>query len=860
MSRVRILDQYIFLRLPRITIDKYLNLLSLSIEDGLRKLRSSEYKDFLDILKFENEILYNSVISGTPCKKKYISILNYLMRATSRSSSLKGFAGVVKLEASESSNYMKSNTATFKANEVRTEDSRKIIVKNPALKIVNDHVIFQVKNKVQTVKSQKIVNFLEELTSNTPVLVTPFVAGLCKRGILKELNDQSVIKNGYDLKKRSSLSINLNNLKIDKKKLEKISTLLLNLKSVNGNDINKSVLWIEKIRAHLFNQYGTSKNNLLSLFLGDNVFRINIDDLFSESQKNVTAQRLQIAEIVNDACQANLEEINITSEIIKNLDNTSHKTHSNLSKNYGVLVKNIENIKLDAQLLFFRSSYNGLRLISDQDIKYEDKDDENSNFIFCDIIFQIDDERTSLVNRCQSTKYAISLDGTKLFKSQVEIFLENVEIYCSKDELIIYDNVSKKRIIPVVTASFLSENSENPLVRFFSALAKNHFNDGIHFDLLWMKRRFYPRISYENIVLYPKTWVVKKEALSQDFANILPEYIRIVNQDKDAFFYTRSEFFLDQVLKIKGDELIIQEDFSFESKVSTCDGDYFSEVFYSFEDLAKDNNNVIKFRPYEHYLTNVDGPVNEIRIFAPENYLSIILEMIYKKFLKTNDFFYIYYQIPSSHIRLRIMGNFDLALQISSWLNSQADLSISNVSMTSYENEISTYSSHEGVKLYIQYSTLVSRLIMESKDKLNLEKLGIDECTGPISSLIFLAFYTKELFEDEAHYLPDIIFSDNYLNYSYKRILEYLKNSIRNNDEYVRSLQDIAQKFAADVDHVFKEWNILHRQSKILKELNFFKIRVIHMEIFRLTNGRFGSSNDFVLKLAKDIIKNEQYS
>ena len=341
----------------------------------------------------------------------------------------------------------------------------------------------------------------------------------------------------------SEIDIKLSNQDINKDKIIEIISTLQNLFALDGYENNKSHGWVNDIRKELFSKHGTTPLKLKEIFLGESIFHKHASEMLNKSQSQINSMRIFLMDLIFECLEKNEEEIDLNDEDLKEINKIMPKPPTNLIQDYNAIIKlfNIGDYK--AQLQYLRSSYLGLRINSRfiKEIPQNKSQEVYKNFkhtIFADLIGPGKRDKAILLRRPKSTEYVISVDNQEVREDQIKIDLDDLYIYCSSNEIVLFSKSLNKRIIPVLTSSYLSENDDHSLYRFLSALAKINFNQGIHLDLFWMNRHFYPQISYKGIILFPKTWIYSKEILLDKIKNksiSLPKYLRIIDGDRQFF-------------------------------------------------------------------------------------------------------------------------------------------------------------------------------------------------------------------------------------------------------------------------------------------------------------------------------------
>ncbi|EQC45251.1 lantibiotic dehydratase, C-terminal domain protein [Bacteriovorax sp. Seq25_V] len=817
----------------------------------MKLINTEAYSDFRKLLEHENQYLYESIVNKNMSRKDIVSALNYLMRSTTRCSPYREFSGVHGLSLSDHSTAFSNNDIKVDVKPGKTIENF-IIVKNKAIKFMPNSLSFIAGKRIKRIKSQEIIEYFNSLPDEINT-ITPQVINLLKLGLLVKIKDIDVY-NTRKLSSRSLLDFSLQRSEISVHDLNELSKAIASLVFLNSNDVNKSIYWLNDVRVEIFKNYGANPIPILDLFFSEKKIHTDLEELFIRSQSQISIARKAFSDVLSSMDSES--QVVLSESHLKILNEASLKLPTNLSQKFGVIFRKIsESADKKYQLLYARSSFNGLRVMSEYANDTIITDDED--VIYCDILCQDSLDRGVLLNRPLATNYAISLDGTKLASIQKSIELNDVYVYASHSEIVLYSKKLNKRIVPVLLSSYLSENSSNLIYRFMSAISKFHYNDGVHLDMAWMNKRIYPRVMYEGIVLYPKTWVLDNEAQLRNCIKDLPQFVRVIDGDKDGLVDTSSPYIIDQVMKLSGTRIILQEDFSLSSTVKLKNGQNFvNEIFYSFSlEEKKEKKN---FKIYNNRKLPLLSEISEVRLIAGPAMLKDLAEFIIQKYFSGEnqiEFYFINYQLPVSHLRFRIFNNSQLAMQIANDSQLNDFFTVRDSLVTHYELETSIYGK-DGVDLYLIYSKVMSRNFLKITEVVDSVDLGVDDNFGPVSALLFLGLFSSKVLSSQP---SQIIFKEDYLNFSYKRIFNYFLEMSKNNSKFVASVNALVDNLLVEIMPILDSWEALFESGKVDKDLDFFVNRLIHMELFRLTDGSHVFANDFVLKLAADLIKREKY-
>lgn len=884
-KRIRILDDRLFLRLPRFSIDSLLKYVQKPLKDVGTNLKEPELETLLDLIKEENPRFYEKLTTpqGEVTTKDAQVLLNYFMRASARTSPYKGFSGIADLSLSEESRgFFEENTIEAALDE-KTQPSNSpeptSLRFNKSILELEDSLTFIRRKQVVSLKHPGVISIYRALKDHNPAKIQGKSLELLQQaGLLEDLNPQphyfpldSKGSGSIRAQRRTSISFNLENSAIDKDTMESIAHELSDLAFLSGNSVSKSFFWLERLRKEIFARYGTRPQKLLPLVLSEDSFHEPMEALLSAAQSQITPERRYFMERLREWEEQGGNEFELGESDVYTLKNLASRSEvgkyspTDLSSRFTSVVRILQGCKQKAYVNYFRASYGGLRQ-SGQYLRGDHIEDSMApykgfeNCVFADIMAKGTCSKEVLLTRPRSTSYVINLEDYATGPEQEEISLDDLYIYASSHELVLFSKKLGKRVIPVLTSAYLAENDGNPLFRFLAALGKSHFNAGMFIDILWLNRSYYPRITYKNLILFPRTWVFSKKVLLQRLSEdkgFLPQFVRLVEGDRDAFLDTRSEAFFEMVKKVKSSSLMLQEDFSIDSSICTTKGRWINEVMFSFE--IEKHFQQPPFKEYSNHFSDFNHDIEQVEVYAPTGLLFPVLDSLYSRFLKGREFYYIHYQIPSPHLRLRIFDERGLSAQIIQFLLKQKDrFCIAHVANTPFEEELATYESQAGLEVYWRYSKAASTASFEARKVCDALGATPSRAFGPLGAMIYLSLLLERVSRagELQFYLKDFSFESGHAEY--KSIWSFVRAELKKqNRGALAQIFALVENNSAGVIKAVNEWERLYHHGKVSKASDFFIARIFHMEIFRLSEGKHPDANLLILKLAKDIRKDQ---
>ena len=816
MSEIKI--NCAFLRLPRLKRELYRELAF--AENFEICFNSEKFDDFRNILSKENPNFYQDIIPvDSYSLKQKITILNYLMRATSRCSPYKNFSADVPLLLGERNHYRFSKiTCREKSYGKNTPRNRRAI----------DPIVTQINNGHLYVNSQRT-----QFSKRDSVVQEEFV---------NLVSDNNPFLSDYQ---KSYLEFHLDQSEIDTHELRDIADTLNSIRFLNGNHVNRSIYWIEKIRKELFNLVDAKPVELRKALIGLGAMQTSKQELVFEVDKRILPVREKFMEI---ACSTK-KEVELSNEDILFFKEHQRKVSVNLSQEYSVIMTP-SNDKSFVE--FYRASYRGFRAIAETITKYDSwkpSIKNNDQIIFFDLIST--GKKDVLQSRPQNTEYGLSVDGSLIPDGIKEIELDDLYVYASNVELVLFSKKLNKRVLPILTTNYLAENETNLIFKFLASLSKIYFNDGLFIDLSWLKTPHIPRISYKGIILFPETWNIKKEEITFRL-NELPDQFRVIEGDRKLLIHRDSIYSLEQMQKIKGALVTLTED------ITDKQLDRHHEVSFQFST----NNKVdeLNFYPFNDEIDlhfNKKYKINELRISLLFNLMESFVLANLKEELIELPFYFVSYHFPNPEIRLRILGEREEFLKIKNRiLMDRFFYNITNIVEVDYRREPNKYIDEYGEKLYIDSNVQLTRGLMEVKRlALSLTEHRYDKFGSP-GEIAYLAFLTDYLLGIDSLDLKVANYSQESSHSIEKQIFEFMRHNSGN--PLMKILENKAKKMAMELMPNIEKFNELVKNSCLDKPKNYLALRLLHIEVFRLCLLPPSDYNSLAFNLAKRLQRSAQ--
>jgi lantibiotic biosynthesis protein len=437
----------------------------------------------------------------------------------------------------------------------------------------------------------------------------------------------------------------------------------------------------------------------------------------------------------------------------------------------------------------------------------------NSDTLFVDIGYQVEKSIDNINRRknIYGQELAILAYPNKL----EQLLFDDLLVSVVTDEIFLRSKKYNKRIIPRVASAYNSTRSDLSLYRFLSDLQNQDLqtNLSIQAQNLFPNLDYYPRLNYKNIILSSKMWRVPRQfcnphgLLTEQLDSLkvwlknkeVSTYFKCGAADQHLYFKSTNEEDLNHFLQYCREKELL----------------YIIEVFMPDENISKNENNQSyhsEFIIALAHTASIYSPVKRDGLELISQHASIQLPgeewlyfEIYMHHLRTNFFltnilpsflkkigtqiknwFFIRYNQPSSHIRIRLhkKENVDVSLLINTLSNLLAsdikDGIISDVQIKPYFREIERY----GVKTIDEVEKYFG---VDSKYVLQLLQLQLEDpilyfFTLQFINNIFLQLnlsipeqliYVKKIAKNLAHEIKVNKFGFKKINEHYELIKAY---------------------------------------------------------------------------------------
>lgn len=350
--------------------------------------------------------------------------------------------------------------------------------------------------------------------------------------------------------------------------------------------------------------------------------------------------------------------------------------------------------------------------------------------IFAEIVWIPDGKAANITRKLVYTDYEIPVYYKSSLPKKNQICLDDILVSVENDEVVLKSKKLKKRIIPRLSSAHNFEASTNSAYKFLCALQNPESTSLIlKPDFVYTKKRFFPRIRYKDIILHPSCWIlqeadIKSIKISKNPVDTLKrffekwnvnKFVLLSKGDNELFIDSTNDSYLDILLdEMNKNSVMILKEWMYNANLPDS---YITEFILPLK----------KNKPVSYKKSPVRSSVKDIRsfflgeewvyykIYCNANYSDLILTIIFKNVIKKFEkyrliekWFFIRFQDPHYHIRLRIqLKSADNSGEIISLIRKSLQSlirknTIWKMSLDTYNRELERYS-HTGID-YAEYA------------------------------------------------------------------------------------------------------------------------------------------------------------
>lgn len=310
----------------------------------------------------------------------------------------------------------------------------------------------------------------------------------------------------------------------------------------------------------------------------------------------------------------------------------------------------------------------------------------NPDVVFAEIIHLTGAHTDNINLRENIYDFDLIVSGQSVLPPEKQILLNDLLVSVRNNRVILYSRQLDKVIVPRLSSAYNYRLNDLPVFRFLCDVQNQGIKSGLSFDLstLFPGLDFYPRVMYKNSILYPATWrlkdpVIKKISsaspgnqiqLFNEFADkiSLTENFSVSQGDRYLVFNRKSEsdihFFIKTIAN--KEEVILKEFFTPDSSFFSLRDEQDKSYGHQFICFLVNEKPV-----YNGRLVNYAHAIKKQRLFLPgsewlyikiyckpitANHLlsHVLMPLIQKKQHAISKWFFIRYNDPHPHIRLRL--------------------------------------------------------------------------------------------------------------------------------------------------------------------------------------------------------------
>lgn len=133
---------------------------------------------------------------------------------------------------------------------------------------------------------------------------------------------------------------------------------------------------------------------------------------------------------------------------------------------------------------------------------------DSSEIIFAEVIYIPEKRTANITRRPRFSEYEIPIFANSSDHDK-QILLNDIMISVKGTEIILSSKKLNKRILPKLSNAHNFYNSESAAYKFLCAIQSQHQgNINLNINYSKTKKRFFPRINYQNIVLHRASWLL----------------------------------------------------------------------------------------------------------------------------------------------------------------------------------------------------------------------------------------------------------------------------------------------------------------------------------------------------------------
>ncbi len=494
----------------------------------------------------------------------------------------------------------------------------------------------------------------------------------------------------------------------------------------------------------------------------------------------------------------------------------------------------------------------------------------SNNIIHAEIIHYPSDRVGNILLRPNFYDYEIPYI-TESSMDKIKIEINDIFVKIDNGKIILISKSLNKEIKPHLSSAYNYSANQLSIIRFLGDLQYHNKFNGFSWDWSIFKTKEYlPRVEYKNIILSEARWKVKKmkDISFIDFKKFInkmniPRYCNFKESDNVLLINLEEDVSLRIIYtKVKKTSIYLYESFVDDLFISKGKEKYKAEFIFPLYVKDKDEITPISIISKKE----IDGIKRDLYPGSEWTYFKIYCSHIFGdkilhcaivpflKDLKEMDFewFYIRYEDPEPHIRLRIRHAFseEILNNLNRYLNSLLEEGIVfSVQMDTYKREIERYGEKnielsEKLFYYDSVATikLISLMTKECSDENIRWKIGIvsldiilDDFRISIEDrvILFESLYKKFLpeFVDNSNNQFVKLFKTS-LDKQHRKHKQFLDSVLRKKDYY--ELEMFVTPYIEKSKYAQEIVSSIRENTKDKNELLDLLQSYVHMSLNRL--------------------------
>ncbi|MEG0928890.1 lantibiotic dehydratase [Chryseobacterium sp.] len=378
--------------------------------------------------------------------------------------------------------------------------------------------------------------------------------------------------------------------------------------------------------------------------------------------------------------------------------------------------------------------------------------EQEPEIIFAEVIYIPEKRAANIARRPRLSEYEIPIFANSNDHNK-PILLKDILVSIEKGEIILRSEKLNKRIVPRLSNAHNFHKSESSFYKFLCAIQyQNQDNLNIRVNYSGMKKRFFPRIAYRNIILHRACWFLQendmdaikraKQPLSELKIFIqkwnVAKYVVLVQGDNELFLDTTNDSYLLLLIdELKNNKTLQLSEWLQHVNESR---NYSQQIILPLINKNFEPLSLLKTLPVS--IQRSFAPGSEwlyLKIYCNSNIsdhlLSIAKPLLYEliESKAAESFFFIRYTDPHHHIRLRInLAQKELYAEVLQRFYEILDPyfqeeTVWNLQIDSYHREIERYHSELMAKTEVAfyYDSLLILHLMDHENFMESEEIRL---------------------------------------------------------------------------------------------------------------------------------------